>query len=245
MAFFASGKLKKISLEGGAPIALCDYSAPPRGGSWGEDGTIIAALGNYDALSRIPSAGGASALVAQLAQGEATQRWPQFCRVVKAVLFTSHTTAAGFDRADIEVVTLADKHQKTLQRGGTFGRYLPGANGIGYLIYINKGTMLAVLRSGNWKRVAPLRLCWRRLLIALLRFRSIRLFTKRDACISQRRSESTRSGNRAMARCRRQNAAAASDTRCLRAATFVAGRRAPYCLATVPISGFMKPGAMP
>ena len=62
VAFFASGKLKKISLEGGAPIALCDYSNPPRGGSWGEDGTIIAALGNYGSLSRIPSAGGAPAL---------------------------------------------------------------------------------------------------------------------------------------------------------------------------------------
>ena len=117
---------------------------PPAGGSWGEDGTIIAALGNYDSLSRIPSAGGAPALVTQLAQGEATQRWPQILPGGKAVLFTSHTTAAGFDRADIEVVTLADKHRKTLQRGGTFGRYLPGANGIGYLIYINKGTMFAV-----------------------------------------------------------------------------------------------------
>jgi len=131
-------------MEGGAPIALCGYVNPPRGGSWGEDGTIIAAIGNYDALSRIPSSGGASELVTQVAQGEATERWPQILPGGKAVLFTSHTTAAEFDRADIEVLTLADKHRKTLQRGGTFGRYLPGANGTGHLIYINKGTMFAV-----------------------------------------------------------------------------------------------------
>ena len=143
VAFFASGKLKKISVEGGAPIALCDYSQP-RGGSWGEDDNIIASLFDGSGLSRIPSAGGVPTPVTELAQGEATHRWPQSLPGGKAVLFTSHTTAAGFDRADIEVVTLADKHQKTLQRGGTFGRYLPGANGTGHLIYINKGAVFAV-----------------------------------------------------------------------------------------------------
>ena len=44
VAFFAAGKLKKISVEGGAAIALCDDSNAPRGGTWGEDGNIIAAL---------------------------------------------------------------------------------------------------------------------------------------------------------------------------------------------------------
>ncbi len=143
VAFFASGKLKKVSVEGGSAITLCD-SPLGRGGSWGEDGTIIAALSNNGSLERIPSAGGAPALVTQLAQGEATQRWPQILPGGKAVLFTSHTSAAGFDGANIEVITLADHRRKTLQPGGTFGRYLPGASGTGYLIYINKGTVFAV-----------------------------------------------------------------------------------------------------
>src|ERR1700680_184226 len=40
IAFFALGKLKKIAIEGGAAIALCD--APTgAGGSWGEDGSIV------------------------------------------------------------------------------------------------------------------------------------------------------------------------------------------------------------
>ena len=39
-ASFADGKLKKISVQGGAAVTLCD--APnDRGGSWGEDGTIV------------------------------------------------------------------------------------------------------------------------------------------------------------------------------------------------------------
>jgi hypothetical protein len=43
IGFFADGKLKKITVGGGAAITLCD--APnPRGASWGDDGNIIAAL---------------------------------------------------------------------------------------------------------------------------------------------------------------------------------------------------------
>jgi hypothetical protein len=57
VAFFAPGRLQKISVEGGSAITLCN--APNgRGGSWGEDGNIIAALNSNGGLSRIPSAGG-------------------------------------------------------------------------------------------------------------------------------------------------------------------------------------------
>ncbi len=144
VAFFAGGKLKKISVEGGAAIALCD-APQPRGGSWGEDGNIIAALVSAGGvLSRIPSAGGTPTALTQLVQGGATQRWPQILPGGKAVLFTAHTTTTGFDTANIEVVSLVDHGVKTLQRGGTFGRYLPGTNGTGHLVYINKGTLFAV-----------------------------------------------------------------------------------------------------
>jgi hypothetical protein len=39
---------------------------------------------------------------------------------------------------------LGDHRRKTLERGGTFGRYLPGSNGMGHLVYGNKGTLFAV-----------------------------------------------------------------------------------------------------
>jgi eukaryotic-like serine/threonine-protein kinase len=143
VAFFGPGKLKKISMEGGAAIALCDAPSG-RGGSWGEDGNIIAALGSTSALSRIPSAGGAPTSATELAQGESTQRWPQILPGGKAVLFTSSTTGTAFDGANIEVMSLVDRRRRTLQRGGTFGRYLPGSNGTGHLVYIDKGTLFAV-----------------------------------------------------------------------------------------------------
>jgi serine/threonine-protein kinase len=144
VAFFSTGKLQKISVEGGSAITLSD-ATNGRGGSWGEDGNIIAALANVGSvLSRIPAAGGSPTPVTQLAQGEGTHRWPQILPGGKAVLFTSSTSIGGFDGANIEVVSLADHQRKTLQRGGTFGRYLPASNGTGHLVYINKGTLFAV-----------------------------------------------------------------------------------------------------
>jgi Tol biopolymer transport system component len=139
VAFFVVGKLKKISVEGGSAIALCDASTG-EGGSWGEDGNIITTLSTNGGLSRIPSAGGPPTPVTDLQNGEGTHRWPQTLPGGKAVLFTTNTTAVGFDGANIEVMSLGDHRRKTLVRGGTFGRYLPS----GYLIYVNRGTLFAV-----------------------------------------------------------------------------------------------------
>jgi serine/threonine-protein kinase len=139
VAFFAQGKLKKISVEGGAAIVLCDATSG-RGGSWGEDGNIIAELINTGGLSQIASAGGAPTPVTELQSGEATHRWPQILPGGKAVLFTAHSGIVGYDSANIEVMTLPDHHRKTLDRGGMFGRYLPS----GHLIYVNRGTLFAV-----------------------------------------------------------------------------------------------------
>ena len=90
VAFFTQGKLRKISVEGGTAITLCD-AGNGAGGSWGEDGNIIAALGSNGGLSRIPSAGGPPTPVTDLQNGETTHRWPQILPGGKAVLFTANT----------------------------------------------------------------------------------------------------------------------------------------------------------
>jgi tRNA A-37 threonylcarbamoyl transferase component Bud32 len=135
LAFFARGKLEKISVEGGAPVVLCD--APlGTGGSWGGDGNIVAGLSLPGALSWIPSAGGAPRALTELEQGEVAHAWPQILPGGNAVLFSSFTPV-GFN---IEVVSLKDGHRKILQRDGFFGRYLPS----GHLVYVHNGTLFAV-----------------------------------------------------------------------------------------------------
>jgi len=144
IGFVAGGKLRKISVEGGAEILLCDVSSSYTGADWGEDGNIIASLRVSGGLSRVSSADGTPAPVTELEGEERTHRWPQILPGGKAILFTAENSTVGFDDAKIEVMTLADHHRKTLQRGGTFGRYLAASGGIGYLTYVNRGTLFAV-----------------------------------------------------------------------------------------------------
>jgi serine/threonine-protein kinase len=128
-------------VDGGTTITLCE--APYRlGGSWGEDGNIIAALNFPGALSRIASSGGTPVPVTELDRGrrEVTHRWPQVLPGGRTVLFTAHTARSGFDGANIEAISLKDHRRKTLVRGGTFGRYLPS----GHLIYVNNDTLFSV-----------------------------------------------------------------------------------------------------
>jgi Tol biopolymer transport system component len=148
IGFFADGKMKKISVQGGAAVTLCD--APTgRGASWGEDGWIVVSLSQTSTLtgplSRVPEAGGTPHAITNPGdKGEAVHRWPQILPGGQAVLFTGHTVAADFDNASIEVLSLKSGQWKMVQRGGYFGRYLATSNGVGHLVYIHQGTLFAV-----------------------------------------------------------------------------------------------------
>ena len=139
VAFFLPGKLEKVSVQGGATIALCNAGNGEVGGSWGEDGNIIAQLGT-GALFLIPSAGGAPRPVTELAPGEFAHRWPQVLPGGRAMLFSAYTPLRGINWATIEVMSLGDRRRKTVQREGTYGHYLSS----GHLVYINSDTLLAV-----------------------------------------------------------------------------------------------------
>ncbi len=144
IGFVAGGKLKKISVEGGAEIALCDAGSSYTGATWGEDGDIIASLRVSGGLSRVSSTGGTPPAATEREGEERTHRWPQVLPGGKAILFTAADSTVGFDEGKIEVESLTDKRIKTLERNGTFGRYLAASGGKGYLTYVNRGTLFAV-----------------------------------------------------------------------------------------------------
>jgi serine/threonine-protein kinase len=138
LGFFEGDQLKKVSVQGGAPVTLCQ-AAVGQGGSWGEDGTIVATLGVVSGLSRVPSSGGAPQPLTKLTGGDSTHRWPQILPGGQAVLFTANRTPSGLDDARIEVVQLKTGERKLLVRGGYFGRYLPS----GHLVYLHQGALFA------------------------------------------------------------------------------------------------------
>jgi serine/threonine-protein kinase len=111
-----------------------------RGGTWGEHGVIAFSPDRYNAaLWQVPDAGGEPKPLTALADGERTQRWPQFLQNGNAVLFTGNDRADGFGNANVVVQTLPDGPRKVLVRGAYFGRYLPS----GHLVYVHSGTLFA------------------------------------------------------------------------------------------------------
>jgi Tol biopolymer transport system component len=142
VGFFASGKLKKTSVERGGVVVLCDASQGV-GGSWGEDGNIIAALNGFDGiLTRIPSGGGMLQPLESKPERKEYGRWPQVLPGAKAVLFTADKPGGG---SSIEVQSLRTGERKTLMRGGSYGRYVP----TGHLLYLHQGMLYAASMDVN------------------------------------------------------------------------------------------------
>jgi Tol biopolymer transport system component len=142
LGYVTSAELRKVPVSGGTPLTLTKITRS-RGASWSEDGTIIFAPNPASGLFRVSAAGGDAQPVTTLdkAKKEATHRWPQVLPGGKAVIFTSHTqSTADFDNATIEVLTLATGERRVLQRGGSYGRYVPS----GHLVYVSKATLFAV-----------------------------------------------------------------------------------------------------
>ena len=141
IAFFAQGKLKKVAVTGGPVVTLCD-ATNGRGGSWGEDGTIVFTPSTADSglfLWRVSSGGGKPEPLTKPGVEEATQRWPQVLPGGKAVLYTGQGGVGNYEGANLVVQPLPAGPRKIVHRGGYYGRYLPS----GHLVYIHDGTLFA------------------------------------------------------------------------------------------------------
>ena len=136
VAFFASDLLKKVPVQGGPATII--YPSFADGGSW--DGNAIIFGGLNFVLSRVSPMGGSPTPVTKLAAGEVVHRWPQSLPGGRAVLFSAYSSLTGSEGANIEIISLSDGRQKTLVRGGTWGRYLPD----GYLVYVQNGSLFSV-----------------------------------------------------------------------------------------------------
>ncbi len=88
IGYFADGRLKKVSLAGGAPISLTD--APDvRGAIW-RQGHIIFAGSATGGLARIPESGGEpeTFTIPRVPDGEVAHAWPALTPSGTALLFT-------------------------------------------------------------------------------------------------------------------------------------------------------------
>jgi serine/threonine-protein kinase len=141
VGFFAGGKLKKTRIDGGEPVELCDAPGG-RGGTWADDGNIIAALDPQSGLSQIAADGGKPVALTTLnvEAGENTHRWPHVLPGGAGVLFTASAAYGNYDEASIAVVSLRSHQTKTLlAHAGMSPHYLPS----GHLVFATKGSLFA------------------------------------------------------------------------------------------------------
>jgi len=130
IAFFADGKLKKVSLAGGAPQVLSD--APnPWGGTWGPDGKIVFFPSSPgEGLMRVSELGGAPELLTQVdtETSEVEHNWPHFLPGGKALIFT--IWKGSVERSQIALLDLETGERRVLI-DGSYGRVVP----TGHLLY--------------------------------------------------------------------------------------------------------------
>jgi serine/threonine protein kinase len=96
LGFFANGKLNRLDVSGGPPLALCDV-AIGRGGTWGADGTILFTPNVSSPVFRIAASGGTPQQVTTLngSLNERSHRWPQFLPDNKHFLFFAQRAVVG------------------------------------------------------------------------------------------------------------------------------------------------------
>lgn len=143
IAFFSGRKLKKISVDAGAPIALADI-LEARGGTWGRDGKIYFSADAASPILRVSDGGGPVTQVTTLdsSKHERTHRWPRFLPDGKTLLFTLGTLELPdyYEDATIEAVNIETGKRTTILKGGS--NTLGAA--AGQLLYTRMGVLFAV-----------------------------------------------------------------------------------------------------
>ena len=134
LGFFAENKLKKVSLQGGEPVTLCEARIP-HGGTWGPNDTIVFADSEGYQLMQVSTSGGRPEL---LSKTEDRAFYPEFLPGGKAVLFS----IKGFrnpDHGQIVILPLASGERRVVLEGGTNPRYASS----GHIVFARAGAILA------------------------------------------------------------------------------------------------------
>src|SRR5262245_47188622 len=120
--FELPGQLKRIGLDGGAPVVIC-AATNPFGVSWERDNTVL--FGQPAGIMRVSANGGSPQLVVPTKSGESVYG-PQLLPDGDSVLFsiTSQTGDTRWDNADVVVQSLATGKRTVLLHGGSDARFI-------------------------------------------------------------------------------------------------------------------------
>jgi hypothetical protein len=158
VGFYAGGQMKRVSIDGGDPLTICDVAADTPGAAWLEDGRILFSVAWTGPLSAVPATGGTPAPVSTVDAGrrERGHWWPEPLPGGRHVLFTVWNAASGLNESEVAVLDLQDGTHRALFPGA-MARYAGGQ----VLYYHAGGYHLAAFdpatlaRTGDPRRVLP------------------------------------------------------------------------------------------
>jgi Tol biopolymer transport system component len=142
IGFFADGKLKTMSAAGGPTRVLCDSSAPSRGGTWNQDGTILYAPSAPGAIFQVGASGGECRPLTT-PEPDSIHGFPEFLPDGRHFFFT---VMRGDDmKRGVYVASLDDPRGARVLADQTSVSYVPPAdgNGSGRLIFLRGDTLMA------------------------------------------------------------------------------------------------------
>jgi Tol biopolymer transport system component len=142
LAFFAGGKLKKISLDGGAPATLAEGIASTAGSSWGTDHNIYYAAGVNSAIFQVAENGGTPQPVTKLLadKGELGDISPIVLPDGKTLLY-SVFSGGNIDDGAIVAQRIGSTDKKVVVAKG-FDPHFLAPN---HLLYMHGGSLMSVV----------------------------------------------------------------------------------------------------
>jgi Tol biopolymer transport system component len=135
IGFFASGKIKRLTLAGGAPQTITEASTNP-GAAWGPDNSILFIRGGAPGLLRIAASGGEVVPVTKLPPGALNELQPQFLPDGKHFIFFR---SGAENVRGVYLAALGDANVTRLTDADAAARYIPP----GWLAYGREGSLVA------------------------------------------------------------------------------------------------------
>ncbi len=138
LGFFQDGKLRKVSVAGGAIVTICDLPAMT-GASWGSGNVIVFA--SRGRLYRVPATGGSPTLLAAPdSASDVAFRWPELLPDGRTVLFSNNSGNVSH----LAALSIPDTSVRSLDQEGTSPRYVDAGGGWGYVLFAQTdGTLFA------------------------------------------------------------------------------------------------------
>ena len=148
IGYFGKRKLRRISIDGGVATVLAAAGSAPRGGCWGDDGTILYGPDWSQPLFRVSETGGSTEAVTELdaERLELSHRWPHLLPDGNHFLFYAVSTypelnpenPSEVDQSGLYIASLDGAEPRLLQTARSRAVYTGGS-----LLYVDDGILTA------------------------------------------------------------------------------------------------------